>query len=208
MGGKIPYRKGVFINCPFDNQYSSLFDTLVFAIHDCGFIARCALEFDDGAQVRTDTLITLIRECRYGIHDLSRTELDPTNQLPRFNMPLELGLFLGARHFGNRGQREKACLVHDRERYRYQMFCSDIAGQDIRSHDDDVTKLIVVVRNWLRNTLRHKSINIPSGSRIVDRYVLFLSELPVLCSGLKLGVDELVFHDYSHLVVGWLNANK
>jgi len=205
---RYPYRKSVFINCPFDDQYSSLFDALVFAIHDCGFIARCALEIDDGAQVRADTLNTLIRECRYGVHDLSRTELDPENQLPRFNMPLELGVFLGARQFGDRAQREKVCLVLDRETYRYQMFCSDIAGQDIRSHHNDVRKIIVVVRNWLRNALRDKSISIPSGSRIVDRYVLFSRELPVLCSGLKLEVDELVFHDYSHLVVGWLNSNK
>ena len=38
----------------------------------------------------------LILESPYGIHDLSRIELDPSTQLPRFNMALELGLFLGA----------------------------------------------------------------------------------------------------------------
>jgi len=32
-------------------------------------------------------------------HDISRTELNE-HSLPRFNMPLELGLFLGASRFG------------------------------------------------------------------------------------------------------------
>lgn len=58
------------------------------------------MELDDGGQTRIDKLYGLIGECRYGIHDLSRTELDDVNQLPRFNMPLELGLFLGAKRYG------------------------------------------------------------------------------------------------------------
>ena len=44
----------------------------------------------------------LIEECRYGIHDLSRTKLDEINALPRFNMPIELGLFLGAMRYGRK----------------------------------------------------------------------------------------------------------
>ena len=52
-------------------------------------------ELDDGGQTRIDKIFALIEQCRYGIHDLSPTELDAVNNLPRFNMPLELGLFLG-----------------------------------------------------------------------------------------------------------------
>lgn len=36
----------------------------------------CALESDDGSQVRLDELYAIIAECRYGIHDLSRVTLD------------------------------------------------------------------------------------------------------------------------------------
>jgi hypothetical protein len=39
----------VFINVPFDRRYKKLFDALVFAVHHCGLVARCAREFDDGA---------------------------------------------------------------------------------------------------------------------------------------------------------------
>ncbi len=102
-----PYRHSVFINCPFDEDYVELFDTAVFAVHDCGFIARSALEIDDGAQVRIEKIIAVIRQCRYGIHDISRTELDITTELPRFNMPLELGLFLGAKAYGDKGGRKR-----------------------------------------------------------------------------------------------------
>lgn len=130
--------RAVFINVPFDRRYRKRFDALVFGVHHCGLIARCAREVDDGAQVRVDKLYTLVRDCRFGIHDLSRTTLDGRYRLPRFNMPLELGIFLGARRYGGRSQSRKVCLILDRDPYRYQVFCSDIAGQDIRAHHNDV----------------------------------------------------------------------
>src|SRR6266446_2651699 len=110
----LDYDTSVFINCPFDAEYQQLFEALVFAVYECGFIARSARESRDASQVRIDKIFRIIAECRYGIHDISRTELDTTSQLPRFNMPLELGMFLGAKYYGNKTQREKVCLVLDR----------------------------------------------------------------------------------------------
>jgi len=129
------YEESVFVNCPFDTDYQEIFRALVFTVHDCGFLARCALEVDDGGEVRIAKINRIVRGCRHGIHDISRTELDPTERLPRFNMPLELGLFLGAREFGTGRQKQKRVLILDTERYRYQKFCSDIAGQDIKAHE-------------------------------------------------------------------------
>ena len=68
----------------------------MFVIFDCGFEARCALEDDDASRVRVDKIYDLISESKYGIHDISRVTLDHVHRLPRFNMPLELGLWLGA----------------------------------------------------------------------------------------------------------------
>ena len=90
------YERNIFLNCPFDAAYRPLFEALVFAIHDCGFQARCALEAEDSGEERIRKIKRIIRECRFGVHDISRVQLDPVNQLPRFNMPLELGLFLVA----------------------------------------------------------------------------------------------------------------
>jgi hypothetical protein len=104
------YDERIFINVPFDRRYKKLFDALVFAVHDSGFVARCALESDDGSQVRLDKLYAIIAECRYGIHDLPRVILDTANRLP-----LELGIFLGAKRYGNPTQREKSGLILERE---------------------------------------------------------------------------------------------
>ena len=106
-------------------------DALTFAVFACHLRPRCAPEANNAAMTRIDKIVELIRDCRWGIHDISRTELSEEFGLPRFNMPLELGLFLGAHRFGSGVQREKTCLVLDSERFRYQRFISDIAGHDV-----------------------------------------------------------------------------
>ena len=124
------YSSNVFINCPFDDEYRDMFHAIVFAVFDCNFRARCALEEDDGGEGRMEKILRIIEQCKYGIHDICRTELDGVTNLPRFNMPFELGVYIGAKRFGGAGQRGKKCLIMDTERYRYQRFISDIAGND------------------------------------------------------------------------------
>ena len=116
------FEENVFINCPFDEAYRPFFDAVVFTVHDAGFVARCALEASDSAEFRLQKIMKIIAECRYGIHDISRTELDPAHGLPRFNMPLELGIDLGCRAFGTAGQRQKKLLILDGQPYRYQIW--------------------------------------------------------------------------------------
>lgn len=193
----LQYNKNVFINCPFDRAYKPLFEAIVFAIFDCGFFARCALEEGDGSRIRVHKIYEMISESRLGIHDLSRVRLDRTTKLPRFNMPLELGTFLGAKYFGDSDQRRKACLILDSEMYRYQKYISDISGQDTQAHNDDPDTVIRLVRNWLRV---YAPASIPSGSVISARYQAFRNELPLLCKRLQLKIKELIYNDYIHLV--------
>lgn len=202
---KLKYEESVFINCPFDKEYHPLFEAIIFTVHDCGFIARCAREFSDSSQVRIDKIFQVISDCKYGIHDISRTELDEINNLPRFNMPLELGMFLGAKRFGSRKQKNKLCLVLDIEPFRYQKFCSDIAGQDISSHQNDTAKLIKEIRNWLNDSI--DDVRIPSGSKISERYNLFEDDLPLYCQVFKKEKTELTFVDFRNLVISWLKDN-
>lgn len=136
----------VFINCPFDAQYRPIFEALVFAIFICEFRPRSALELDDASLPRIEKLYAIVKSCRYGIPDLSRTELDPVNGLPRFNMPLELGVFRGAKRFGDESQKHKRCLILDVEKYRYQKFASDLSGMDIYAHGDNVKQALACVR--------------------------------------------------------------
>ena len=145
------YTENVFINCPFDDAYKHIFYAIVFTVFDCGYIARCSFEIEDSGEIRIEKITRIISQCQYGIHDISRTELDKETNLPRFNMPLELGMFLGAKRFGDIEQKKKICLILDKEPYRYQRFISDIAGQDIQSHNDEDSEAIRTIRNWLRN---------------------------------------------------------
>jgi hypothetical protein len=200
------YDQQVFLNVPFDKRYQKLLDVLIFAVHDCGLIARCALEQDDGGDVRVEKLYSIIDAVRFEIHDLSRTTLDSRFRLPRFNMPFELGVFLGARKFGPGMQKRKSCLILDRDRHRYQVFCSDIAGQDIRAHGNNIGLALTVVRNWLRANVK-SSRSLPGPSVLGARYAKFRRQLPSMCrqSGLKL--PELTFLDYRQQVMMWIEVN-
>ncbi len=53
----------------------------------------------------------MIEECRYGVNDLSAVALDAVTGLPRFNMPLELGLFFGCKRYGPENQRKNNAAV-------------------------------------------------------------------------------------------------
>ena len=200
------YEYNVFINCPFDAEYRALFEALVFAVHDCGYIARCALEVADASEVRIEKITKIIRDCKFGIHDICRTEPDRETGLPRFNMPLELGISLGAKRFGRAEQKQKTCLILDVERFRFQKFISDISGQDISAHAADATKAINVVRDWLSDATP-SSISIPGGALIASRYDVFRKDLPAMCEKLHLRVEDLTFNNYVVQVEEWLKLN-
>ena len=194
----------VFINCPFDRAYRPLLRALLFVVEDCGFRVRSALEVEDSGEARVQKIIRIIGESALGIHDISRVELDPSSNLPRFNMPLELGLFLGARAYGDADQHTKRALILDSDSYRYQKFCSDIAGQDIRAHHNKPNVVIEVVRNWLSTTPAAQGSVIPSGSLIAKRYRDFRAGLPSACARLRLNPRRLTFVDDVALVNSWL----
>lgn len=199
------YETDVFVNCPFDAAYRPLFEAIVYTIHDCGFAARSALEVTDTSQVRIEKISGIIADCKLGVHDISRTDLDRATGLPRFNMPLELGLFLGAKKFGTGRQKLKNCLVLDVERYRYQKFISDIAGQDIVAHGGTPADAIRSVRDWLSDAMSGGR-RTPGGAAMIERYRAFREELPTLCALRDLVPEELTFNEYVMRVEEWLGA--
>ena len=77
------YETNVFINCPFDDAYTDFIDAALFAVYRCNFKPRCALEINDAGDQRLDKINRIIKDCKIGIHDISRTELDHVNNLPR-----------------------------------------------------------------------------------------------------------------------------
>jgi hypothetical protein len=198
------YFSNVFINCPFDKAFDSIFDAIVFAVHASGFIPRCAKEFDDSDDIRIHKILKLISDSCLGIHDFSR--LSDAAGFPRFNMPLELGIFIGVQKFGSRNDKRKKYLVLATHQFEFKAFMSDISGQDIKAHGDKPEKAIQAIRDWLSN--KSTRSRIPSGSILVEWYEEFKSDLPDICKELLLNPDELLFREYSGIVTTWLNDNK
>ena len=199
------FDRNVFINCPFDAAYAPIFEAIVFAVHDAGFYARSAQERLDSSQIRLHKIIGLIRSSRLSIHDLSRTELDDTTALPRFNMPLELGIDIGCKAFSRR-HASKSFLIVDSEQYRFQKDLSDISGQDIHRHGNSPKTAVARVRDWLRAESGVGTI--PGGAAIYQRYVDFRRDLPELCAALRLDIDALTFSDLSDTISTWLRKHR
>jgi hypothetical protein len=200
------YEDSVFVNCPFDRDYSQIFEAIVFGITHCGFYVRCALEEPGSSENRLSKIISIILDCKYSIHDISRVKVDADTHLPRFNMPLELGIFLGAKSFGNRHQKAKKCLILDAEPFRYRQSISDIAGLDIDYHHNNKRKAITCVRNWLASNSGDRRLC--SGSLIYKDYLDFHRALPGICNRDNLDRRELTFLDYNYLANKWCIQNN
>ncbi|MFN3327125.1 MAG: hypothetical protein ACK5AZ_26845 [Bryobacteraceae bacterium] len=195
----------VFVNCPFDDGYKPIFEAIGFAVHDIGFVARCALEEDDASEQRFSKIERIIEQCRFGIHDLSAVELDRATCLPHFNMPFELGVFLGCKRFGGDAQRQKVTLILDADRYRYRTFISDLSAST-STHGGRPEQAIREVRNWLAVDSRRKLI--PGGTQVVGRYERFRAELPSLCAEASLNPTDLTFRDLSDIIATWLKTSR
>jgi hypothetical protein len=112
-------------------------------------------------------------------------------------------MFMGAKEFGDRRQKSKTCLILDRDRYRYQVFISDIAGHDIRSHDNSVDAVILAAREWLAHFIRF-----PPGPEAIRRhYLAFQQELPDISEALHIRVNEMTFSDLINVIASWLEEH-
>jgi hypothetical protein len=191
------YNDSVFINCPFDDDYKPILRAIVYAIYRCGFYPQTALDEDDGTEIRLLKIIRKMKSCRYGIHDLSRIELNAA-KFPRFNMPFELGIFWGAKYFGDNSQKRKNALILEREKYTYQQYISDLSGIDTKAHKNDPVTALRRVHSWL-NTASHRK-TIPGEKILQIQFLEFEHILPDLAAGDGYSVDNLPFLNLLDLI--------
>jgi hypothetical protein len=191
------YNNSVFVNCPFDVEYTPILQAIIYTIFRCGFFPKSALMDDNALDYRLEKIVHLIAECRYGIHDISRTELCKNN-LPRFNMPFEFGIFFGAKKFGPALQRNKNALVFERTKYLYQQYISDINGMDTKAHNNDVETAIRSVRDWLRAASKRTSL--PSHTTIIKEYNEFQQKLTAILKSFDTTIDDISLNDYCTFV--------
>jgi hypothetical protein len=72
------------------------------------------------------------------------------NDLPRFNMPFECGIDFGIKVSNPQRFNNKQFLILEKEQYRYQRVISDLSGNDIKFHKDELERLIKILRDWFR----------------------------------------------------------
>jgi hypothetical protein len=202
MARALATEDSVFINCPFSEDYRPLFHSLVFSVLACGFRPRTALEADDAGDFRLEKIVRLIRESPYSIHDLSAVELDSGNNLPRFNMPFELGLVIGCKKVAGKRYAARPILIMERDSYTAQKCLSDIAGQDLRAHSGSAKRIISIVRAWLYQQSRRSDL--PGHTRLQAAFEHFSSLLPDLCDEAGLEVADISYPDFVRLAQQWL----
>jgi hypothetical protein len=150
--------------------------------------------------------VGIVRQSKFGIHDISFMSLDQSTRLPRFNMPFELGIFMAAKSFGSGRQRSKVALILDRSGYRYRAALSDISGQDIAFHKGVSKTAIRQVRDWLNTS--HKGYDpLPGGDYIGRRYYKFSRRLPTASEKLRLNARQLTYADMCRAIESWLKDN-
>ncbi len=122
--------QSVFLNVPYDAEYGSLFIALIAGITGLGGTPHCVLEVPSGGRNRLDRLFELIVSCDASVHDLSRVTLSGAFEVPRFNMPFELGIT-----FALSQMRGHSFFLLEEKPLRLQASLSDLNGHDPHIHD-------------------------------------------------------------------------
>ena len=196
------YKTSIFINCPFDSDYYQLLKPLLFTVIFCGLKPKLS-ETNDGDDIRIRQIQELISGSKFSIHDISRVIPKNTNDLPRFNMPFELGLDLGCKMYS---QPDKKCLILEETPYRYKQVISDISGQDISSHENDPIQITKCVRNWIYKIKSSKPL---AYTVIWDLYNEFLFDFDKDMKAENLDPNkmwEIPFSELIDLMSNWIKS--
>lgn len=145
----------VFLNIPYDHEFQNLCLAYICGICAFGFVPRATLEIP-GSERRLDRIFSLIRSCRFSIHDLSRVELDKTPpRTPRFNMPFELGLAVAWERLG---AKKHTWYVFEAKAHRLSKSLSDLDGTDAYVHGGSMGGIFREISNAFVRPGRQPSV--------------------------------------------------
>lgn len=162
----------VFLNIPYDQQFSCLYLAYIAGLIELGLTPKATLGIPGGA-ARLDRIFHLIQTCRYSIHDLSRVQLDRKPPCtPRFNMPFELGMAIG---WAKLNPRKHTWFVYETRRHRAQKSISDLNGTDCNIHHGTPEG---VMRELCNSFIRTK--NRPTVGKMMRTYSLLRCSVPEL----------------------------
>ena len=143
----LPNPNGVFLNVPYDEEFSRLYIAYIVGLSQLDLVPHIAFEIPGGKR-RLDRIFELIQSCRYSIHDLSRVDVSATpTGLPRFNMPLELGMTIT---WANLHPKRHTWSVWESEPYRLQRSASDLNGTNPYIHRGTAEGVLSELRDAFR----------------------------------------------------------
>ena len=161
----------VFLNYPFDEPFSALADAMSFAVVAGGLLPVCAYDLTTPDRPRLEMLVEAIRCCRYSAHDFSRAEGGGPRNFARMNMPIEMGMALF--HALHTQRREHRCLFFVPTAHDYKAFASDLAGLDPRVHNNEDTRILTDMYEWLRGVVPPTLFNSQPTIYVLDKYSFF-----------------------------------
>ena len=164
------YSNTVFINCPFDESYGEIQNYIIFTILYLKFDVKIASQVQGSEHNRLSKIQDMIGSAQYSIHDISRLQAAKKGEFYRLNMPLELGMDIGAKRYAKE-YCEKKFLIFESEKYSAQKAASDLNGLDPKAHEDVAEKAMQIVRDWLENIKRSRA---DGAERIQGAYLEFM----------------------------------
>lgn len=191
----------IFINCPFDNEYLPLLRALLFVAKFYGLDVKIAsLELDSKSN-RLTRIISLMKEAKYSVHDLSRMKSDKEGEYYRMNMPFELGLDYGISDEGN------VFLIFENEAYELKKALSDINGWDVRPHNNEPERLVSEFRRWIvANRELPENVKDYSPSDIWYKYNDFYASFSDHMTMHKMKDDEVSVREYMNFIDRYLSS--
>ncbi len=173
----------VFLNIPYDLQFQDLYIAYIVGLTQLGMDVTATLAHPN--QDRLAKIIELIEKCKLSIHDLSRIE--SSKGIPRFNMPLELGIALY-----RSTKAEHNVFVFESKALRAQRSTSDINKLDPRIHSGNPKGVISALHSifWQPN-------NPPTVPEMLRSFKAVKTKLPELLknAGSKSPFEKAVFEN-------------
>jgi small subunit ribosomal protein S1 len=141
------YSSTIFVNIP---PSEAVFDAIVFAVLDAGFLPRVRLNSDSVTE-----LFSIVRESQFAIHEISQ--------------PFEAGLFIGCKEYGS-----------DLHRAKEALFLSPTGGRlspeiEVCAHRNDATEAIRCVISWLAQTIGRSLV----WREVASRYAQYVSDASI-----------------------------
>ena len=191
----------VFLNYPFDGDFSKLAEAMSFAVVAGGLLPVCAHDLSAPDKPRLEMLVEAIQNCRYSAHDLSRARGEGENNFARMNMPVEMGMAL---FFALHSQRrEHRCQFFVAAPHDYRVYASDLAGLDPKPHGGSEERILSDMYDWLRGIVPAALSNAQPTIAVVEQYHHFKNRIVRVRGS---GPDGALSHDETREVMYQLCA--